>query len=368
MEFFISNTSNHFLQKHFNLSLDDDASQIILWLNEYSSSICTYEKYRVVVLRFYLWIKHQKLTLKIINRDHFHAYIEFTKNPDKTWVGKRRRFGDTDWRPFRNPLTYNAIKQNIQIIRQLFAYLHNTCYLDFNYSKRHFNIPSSPYNPLTFDHYLTRQELNLIGNFIGNLRDNTHSRYFFKIRSRWIFQVMLFTGCRRSEISNATMDDFILIKNKLWLRVNGKGSKYGIVPIPTHLELRLNSYRAIYRLPRIRERTQPEYHIPLVIKSHSEQRYTSVTHGYIWHVVKLIGNGLAEKILDEALSSRMRRISPHWLRHTCATMQINAGIDIRVVQANLRHSSIQTTMLYLHLNADYRHHETITKFGQNLVN
>lgn len=368
MEFFISNTSNHFLQTHFNLSLDDDASQIILWLNEYSKSRCTYEKYRVVVLRFYLWLKYKKLTLKIISRDNFHSYIEFMKNPDKTWIGKRRRFEDSDWRPFRKPLTYNAIKHNIQIIRQLFSYLNNTSYLDFNHCKRHFKIPSSPYNPLTFDHYLTRRELNLIGNFIGNLQDNTHTRYFFKIRSRWIFQVMLFTGCRRSEISNATMDDFILIKNKLWLRVNGKGSKYGIVPIPTHLELRLNNYRAIYKLPRIRERTQLECHIPLVIKSYSGQQYTSVTNGYIWHVVKLIGNQLADTIPDEIIRSRMHRISPHWLRHTCATMQINAGIDIRVVQANLRHASIQTTMRYLHLDADHRYHETITKFGQNLIN
>lgn len=368
MEFFISNTNNHFLQTHVNLTLDDDASQIILWLNEYANTNYTYVKYRVVVLRFYLWLKYHRLTLRSINRKHLQAYIDFIQNPDKTWVGKRRRFDHPDWRPFRKPLTYSATKHNIQIIRQLFSYLHNTAYLELNHCKRHFNIPSSSYLSLAFDHYLTRKELNLIGNYIGSLPDNTAARYIFKIRSRWIFQIMLFTGCRRSEISNATMDDFVLIKNKLWLRVNGKGSKYGIVPIPTHLELRLNNYRAIYRLPPIRERRQPEYHIPLVIKSHSGQQYTSVTHGYIWHVVKLIGNELAEAMPNEVLRSRMRRISPHWLRHTCATMQINAGIDIRVVQANLRHSSIQTTMLYLHIDADHRHHETITKFGQNLVN
>ncbi|MBP7846822.1 MAG: tyrosine-type recombinase/integrase [Burkholderiales bacterium] len=315
-----------------------------------------------------MWLKYQKLTLKSVNRKHLQAYIDFIQNPDKTWVGKRRRFCHPDWRPFRKPLTNNAIEHNVQIVRQLFAYLQNTGYLGCNCSKHNFDIPYSPYNSLASDHYLTRKELNLIGNFIGNLPGNTYSRYIFKIRSRWIFQVMLFTGCRKSEISDATMDDFIIIKNKLWLQVNGKGSKYGIVPIPTHLELRLNIYRAIYKLPRIKERTSPEGHIPLVIKSFSSQRYTSVTHGYIWHVVKLIGNDLADTIHDEVLSARMRRISPHWLRHTCATLQINSGIDIRAVKANLRHALIQTTMLYLHLDADHQHNETITKFGKNLIN
>lgn len=118
---------------------------------------------------------------------------------------------------------------------------------------------------------------------------------------------------------------YFLIKNKLWLQVNGKGNKYGKIPVTTALELRLNEYRSAYNLP------------------------------------------LASTLIDKVVISRLNRVSPHWLRHTSATIQINSGIDIRVVQANLRHSSIHTTMLYLHLDDDLRHHETISKFAIHTI-
>ncbi len=41
-----------------------------------------------------------------------------------------------------------------------------------------------------------------------------------------------------------------------------------------------------------------------------------------------------------------KRISPHSLRHTAATLALDAGVDIREVQRMLGHSSIETTMRY----------------------
>jgi site-specific recombinase XerD len=170
-------------------------------------------------------------------------------------------------------------------------------------------------------------------------------------------------------IRDSTMDDFIIIKNKLWLQVNGKGNKYGRIPILTHLEIRLNRYREIYNLPSIRDKTSSESHIPLVIMSkYSENNYRSVAHDYIWHTVKSICRNLANTIsTDNIMRSRLNRVSPHWLRHTSATIQINSGINIKVVQANLRHSSIKTTLLYLHIEDDVRYQETITKFTSKLI-
>jgi integrase/recombinase XerC len=45
-------------------------------------------------------------------------------------------------------------------------------------------------------------------------------------------------------------------------------------------------------------------------------------------------------------------VSAHWLRHTSATHQVDAGIDLRIVKENLRHSNLETTMLYQHTEAD----------------
>jgi len=45
-----------------------------------------------------------------------------------------------------------------------------------------------------------------------------------------------------------------------------------------------------------------------------------------------------------------RKVTPHMLRHTAATMQIDLGVDLETVRDNLGHESIKTTQDYLHLN------------------
>lgn len=45
-----------------------------------------------------------------------------------------------------------------------------------------------------------------------------------------------------------------------------------------------------------------------------------------------------------------RKINPHMMRHTCATMQLDRGIDIKTVSENLGHSNIETTEIYLHVD------------------
>ena len=45
-----------------------------------------------------------------------------------------------------------------------------------------------------------------------------------------------------------------------------------------------------------------------------------------------------------------RKLNPHMMRHTCATMQLDRNIDMKTVSENLGHSSMEITEIYLHLD------------------
>jgi integrase/recombinase XerD len=110
--------------------------------------------------------------------------------------------------------------------------------------------------------------------------------------------------------------------------LHAKGQKQRAVPLPDDAMMILRHYATVRRFP------------------DAQYLFTSRTGGQLsrssaYYIVKQFVRALH---LDPA-------ISPHKLRHTCATLLLEAGVDLRFIQEFLGHADISTTQIYAHVSA-----------------
>jgi site-specific recombinase XerD len=115
----------------------------------------------------------------------------------------------------------------------------------------------------------------------------------------------------------------------------GKGSKDRYVPLPPRTLTVLRQYWVTHRhtiwLFPATGRDHAEAH------SANEPMARSSVHGAMKRVVRELGF--------------RKRITIHTLRHSYATHLLEAGVNLRLIQKYLGHSSLQATTIYLHLTS-----------------
>ena len=152
------------------------------------------------------------------------------------------------------------------------------------------------------------------------------------IRNKTIIELLLATGTRVSELINIKLND--VDEHNHSIKILGKGNKERIVYFGGYALKNLKEY-----VPNIRNN----------LLQGKDHEYLFVNH----LGDKLTRRGIYD-IIDRLLNNTAieKNVSPHTFRHSFATMMLNEGASIKVVQDLLGHASLSTTSIYTHLSND----------------
>ncbi len=149
-------------------------------------------------------------------------------------------------------------------------------------------------------------------------------------RNKLMIELLYATGLRVSELIGLSLHDIFFDQQMILIR--GKGSKQRFVPYIKALDPLFESYINIHR-PALLKHRQSEL---LFLNKNGG----GLSRMGVWKV-------LQKQCLDAKLD---RQISPHTIRHSFATHLLEAGVNLRIVQNLLGHSSINTTQIYTHVD------------------
>jgi integrase/recombinase XerD len=150
------------------------------------------------------------------------------------------------------------------------------------------------------------------------------------IRNKLMLELLYATGIRISELLDLTLHS-INLKERVIL-VHGKGSKQRYVPYVNTLDELFEKYLKQSR--------------PLLLKLKQSEVLFLNNRGD-----KMSRMGFWKILRKAALEANIKKdITPHTFRHSFATHLLEGGVNLRIVQALLGHSSIDTTQIYTHID------------------
>jgi site-specific recombinase XerD len=167
---------------------------------------------------------------------------------------------------------------------------------------------------------------------VARLIDSSRNLYH-----RTLLITLYSTAMRRAELCRLKVRD--VDSQRMMIRIDqGKGSRDRDVPLSPKL---LETLRVYWRW------MQPQtFLFPGTVKGTRADVPISVNT--VW---------LACRQAAQA-AGITKRLSPHSLRHSCASHLLEAGADLRTIQVLLGHSRLEHTLVYLHLS--HKHLQAVT--------
>lgn len=158
------------------------------------------------------------------------------------------------------------------------------------------------------------------------------------LRDRAILELLYGTGARVSEVTSLNLGD--LAFDDGLLRITGKGDKERLVPVGRSAQESLGRWCS----PQGRDR--------LLAEPTSRDDLGALFLNQRGH--RISRQGVHLLVVNRARRAGISgAVSPHVLRHSCATHMLAHGADVRVVQELLGHASVATTQLYTKVNPEH---------------
>lgn len=170
-------------------------------------------------------------------------------------------------------------------------------------------------------------------------------------REKAVFETLLSTGCRVSELCSIKVTD---IQEDGTIYILGKGNKFRNVYLNAKAKITIQKY--------LEERTDTNpYLFPRAVtnfvreacksgraKTHEWWKYPDLVHdelpadtGTIESMVRKLGK-----------TANVENVHPHRFRRTCATLALRKGMPLELVSKMLGHENVGTTQIYLDLAED----------------
>lgn len=284
-----------------------DAEEYLTWLRvERGRSSNTLAAYRRDLEAYWQWLRRQGRPLVEVTEADVTAYVAFQRAKGKA------------------PST---VKRSVVAVRSLHRFLavEGTTAADPAADVEVPRVPQGLPKALTEDE-------------IAALIDAVGGRDAAARRDRAILEVLYGTGLRISELVGLSLADLALDDGLV--RAFGKGSKERIVPIGRMAHRALADWLS----PDGRGRFEPKR---WARRTDAEAVFLNARGGRLsrqgaWGIVRRYG----------ARAGLEGRLTPHVLRHSCATHMLDHGADIRTVQELLGHASVSTTQVYTKVSTE----------------
>ena len=215
-----------------------------------------------------------------------------------------------------NPLTVKGAEEYLRSLNNSKNTLQTKFYilksfLEFAGCKDTF--PKAPKGSIKLPHYLTESEAKRMLRTAQKMGD---------VKAFMILSFLLYSGVRVSELIQMKTEDISFTDGTV--KIHGKGDKERIVPLPKNFVKLLKKYVG----------KRDGY----VFITKYRAPYTRFG---VYKIVKKYAR----------LAGIRKKVSPHVLRHTFATLALNNGVDPFTIKELLGHNSINTTLKYAHVLA-----------------